>query len=79
MISSPQIWLDMPRIVIDEEKCDGVGMCASVCPKGPRIYSTAVIDGARKCVVKDPNFCLGCTTCIGRCPKGAISIDFSAP
>jgi NAD-dependent dihydropyrimidine dehydrogenase PreA subunit len=69
----------MPRIVIDQEKCDGVGTCASVCPKGQRIYGVAVINGARKCVVKDPSFCLGCTTCIGKCPKGAISIDFSAP
>lgn len=69
----------MPRVVIDQEKGDGVGTCASVCPKGQRTYRIAVIGGARKCVVKDPGFCLGCTTCIGRCPKGAISIKFSAP
>jgi ferredoxin len=69
----------MRRIVIDQEKCDDVGMCGSVCPKGPQIYGTAIIDGARKCVVKDSNFWLGCATCIGRCPRGVISIDFSAP
>jgi NAD-dependent dihydropyrimidine dehydrogenase PreA subunit len=69
----------MPHIIIDQEKCDGTGKCVRVCPKGERIYGLAVIDGKRKCVVKDSSFCLGCTTCIGSCPKGAIQIDFSAP
>lgn len=77
--NSAETVVEMPHIIIDQEKCDGVGKCAKVCPKGERIYGVAVIDGKRKCVVKDSRFCLGCTACIGSCPKGAIRIDFSAP
>ncbi|MGD0327796.1 MAG: 4Fe-4S dicluster domain-containing protein [Halobacteriota archaeon] len=69
----------MPRIFIDQEKCDGIGKCARVCPKGELIYGTAMVNGKRKCIVKDPRYCLGCTNCIGSCPKRAIRIDFSAP
>ncbi|MGZ4934178.1 MAG: 4Fe-4S binding protein [Halobacteriota archaeon] len=69
----------MPHITIDLEKCVGAGKCAKVCPKGQRIYGVAKLKGQKKCVVKDPSYCLGCTTCIGSCPTGAIKIDFSAP
>jgi NAD-dependent dihydropyrimidine dehydrogenase PreA subunit len=69
----------MPRIFIDQEKCTGTGKCVRICPKGQRVYGVKVIDGKRKCFVKDANYCLGCTTCIGSCPTGAIRIDFSVP
>ncbi len=66
----------MPKITIDQEKCNGSGKCQRICPKGPKIYGIAKINGKNKCVVKNPRFCLGCTTCIGSCPTGAIKIDF---
>jgi len=68
----------MPKITIDHEKCEGIGKCMRVCPKGQRIYGVTNVNGRKKCVVKDASFCLGCTTCLGSCPKGAIRIDFSA-
>jgi adenylylsulfate reductase subunit B len=66
----------MAKITIDQEKCNGCGKCTRICPKGPRIYGTIEVNGKREGVVKDPRFCLGCTTCIGSCPTGAIKIDF---
>ncbi len=69
----------MPRITIDQEKCVGAGKCARVCPKGHLVYGVVKVNGQKKCVVKDSRYCLGCTTCIGSCPTGAIRVDFSAP
>jgi len=69
----------MPQIFIDQEKCEGAGKCVRVCPKGQQIYGVKIVDGRKKCFVKNPSYCLGCTTCIGSCPKGAIRVDFAAP
>lgn len=54
-------------ILIDEEKCDGCGQCATACHEG----AIKVIDGKAK-IVSD-SFCDGLGDCIGECPRGAIS------
>ncbi len=56
-------------IVVDEEKCEGIGRCREVCPKGPRIW-----DIKEKCVLKDQSYCLACALCVQACPKGAIKL-----
>jgi len=55
-------------IEIDEEKCDGCGLCVPNCAEG----ALAVIDG--KLRVVDDSRCDGAGACIGHCPRGALRV-----
>ena len=55
-------------IEIDEELCDGCGLCVPSCAEG----SLEIIDGKAR-VVSD-NLCDGLGACLGECPQGALSI-----
>ncbi len=55
-------------IEIDEEKCDGCGLCVPNCAEG----ALAVIDG--KLRILDDARCDGAGACIGHCPRGALRI-----
>lgn len=56
-------------IKIDEEKCNGCGLCIPNCPEG----ALQVIDGKARLV--SDLFCDGLGACIGHCPQGAITIE----
>ena len=56
-------------IRIDEEKCDGCGLCIPSCPEG----ALQIIDGKAK-LVKE-SFCDGLGACLGDCPRGALAIE----
>ena len=56
-------------IHIDEEKCNGCGICASACHEG----AIDIIDGKAKLVRE--NFCDGFGDCLPGCPTGAISFE----
>ncbi|MBU1471527.1 MAG: 4Fe-4S binding protein, partial [candidate division Zixibacteria bacterium] len=53
---------------IDEEKCDGCGLCVPSCAEG----AIQIIDGKAK-LVKD-TYCDGLGACLGECPQDAIKI-----
>lgn len=55
-------------ISIDEELCDGCGLCISACEEG----AIKIIDGKAKLI--DEAYCDGLGACLGSCPKGAIKI-----
>jgi Pyruvate/2-oxoacid:ferredoxin oxidoreductase delta subunit len=55
-------------IRIDEEKCDGCGLCASACAEG----AIQVRDGKARLVSEI--YCDGLGACLGECPQGAITI-----
>jgi len=56
-------------IKIDEEKCNGCGLCIPNCPEG----ALQITDGKAK-LVSDV-YCDGLGACIGTCPQGAITIE----
>ncbi len=55
-------------IEIDEERCDGCGLCIIGCAEG----ALKIIDGKAK-VVAD-KFCDGLGACLGECPNDALTI-----
>ena len=56
-------------IHIDEEKCNGCGLCAKACHEG----AIDMIDGKARLVRE--NFCDGFGDCLPNCPTGAISFE----
>jgi NAD-dependent dihydropyrimidine dehydrogenase PreA subunit len=56
-------------IKIDEEKCNGCGLCIPSCPEG----ALQIIDGKARLV--SDLMCDGLGACIGECPEGAIEIE----
>ncbi len=58
------------RIVkIDEEKCDGCGICVDSCHEG----AFQIIDGKARLVSE--SYCDGLGDCLAPCPQDAISIE----
>ena len=56
-------------IRIDEEKCNGCGLCAEACHEG----AIDMVDGKAKLVRE--NFCDGFGDCLPNCPTEAISFE----
>lgn len=56
-------------VKIDEEKCDGCGLCIPNCAEG----ALQVIDGKARLI--SDLFCDGLGACLGYCPQEAITIE----
>ena len=54
-------------IQIDEEKCNGCGICVTACHEGP----IGMVDGKARLMRDD--YCDGLGDCLPNCPTGAIS------
>jgi ferredoxin len=66
-----QMTVKMVRKVvkIDEEKCNGCGLCVPFCAEGAlRI----IYDKAR---LVSEQYCDGLGACLGECPQGAITVE----
>jgi len=59
-------------VKIDEEKCDGCGLCVPACVEG----ALQVVDGKAKLISEI--YCDGLGACLGDCPRGAITIEEAA-
>lgn len=56
-------------ITIDEEKCNGCGLCAKACHEG----AIGMVQGKAKLLRED--YCDGLGDCLPACPMGAISFE----
>ncbi len=56
-------------IKIDEELCDGCGLCVPGCVEG----ALQIVDGKAKLISEI--YCDGLGACLGECPQGAITIE----
>src|SRR4030042_7125862 len=62
--------MKMRKIIkINEEECNGCGLCVPNCPEG----AIQIIDGKARLI--SDLFCDGLGACIGYCPQGAITIE----
>jgi len=52
-------------IYVDEEKCDGCGLCVEACPQDALKFVDAV-------VTVDLDLCKETGTCLNTCPRGAL-------
>lgn len=57
-------------IKIDEEKCNGCGLCISNCPEG-----ALEIRSGKACLISEI-VCDGLDACLGECPEDAISVEY---
>jgi Pyruvate/2-oxoacid:ferredoxin oxidoreductase delta subunit len=56
-------------IKIDQEKCDGCGLCVPSCAEG----AIVIVDG--KAQILADKYCDGLGACLGECPVGALIIE----
>jgi Pyruvate/2-oxoacid:ferredoxin oxidoreductase delta subunit len=56
-------------IKIDQEKCDGCGLCVPSCAEG----AIVIVDG--KAQILEDKYCDGLGACLGECPVGALTIE----
>ena len=56
-------------VKIDQEKCDGCGLCVPSCAEG----AIRMING--KAVLSADNLCDGLGACLGECPRDAITVE----
>ncbi|MFZ2087758.1 MAG: 4Fe-4S binding protein [Desulfobaccales bacterium] len=56
-------------IKIDQEKCDGCGLCVPSCAEG----AIVIVDG--KAQLLADKYCDGLGACLGECPVGALIIE----
>jgi ferredoxin len=56
-------------IRIDQDKCDGCGLCVPSCAEG----AIQIVDG--KAQLLADRFCDGLGACLGECPQGALVVE----
>jgi NAD-dependent dihydropyrimidine dehydrogenase PreA subunit len=56
-------------VTIDQNKCDGCGLCVPSCAEG----AITIVNG--KAVLAAENLCDGLGACLGECPRDAISVE----
>ena len=74
----PWLWLrqkNLPRIVIDKDRCSGCTKCAVDCPYNAiQMIPRADISTRKLIAVENPNLCVSCGVCLGSCDGLAVSL-----
>jgi len=60
---------DVVTLKLDENKCNGCGMCLEVCPH--QVFKTT----GKHAVIQDRDACMECGACAKNCPAAAIFVQ----
>jgi 2-oxoglutarate ferredoxin oxidoreductase subunit delta len=63
-------------VIIDEDRCKGCGLCASVCPQSVLELAEARFNakGYRPVEARNPEACTGCAMCAIICPDVVLTV-----
>lgn len=65
----------MAKLVINEERCKGCGLCITVCPKKILALADKINSkGVYPACIKDEEQCVGCAICARICPDVVIEV-----
>jgi 2-oxoglutarate ferredoxin oxidoreductase subunit delta len=65
----------MPKIIIDETRCKGCGLCTIACPRNLVAMSEKPNSlGYTVALFMNPDKCIGCALCAEICPDVAIAV-----
>ncbi|HHK66977.1 ferredoxin [Candidatus Acetothermia bacterium] len=63
------------RVLIDEERCKGCGLCIAACPQKVLAFSGKINRSGYNYVhMEHPEKCVGCAFCAMTCPDVAIEV-----
>jgi len=62
------------RVTIDHDRCNGCGMCASICP-GKAIYISGGPKEREAYLEEEFPQCMSCNDCAAICPRDAVTVS----
>ena len=67
----------MIKVIVNEDRCKGCGLCVRACPKELVALSRTRLNakGYYPAEITDPESCIGCASCARTCPDIAITIE----
>ena len=67
----------MAKVIFNEDRCKGCGLCVSVCPKGIVALDKDKINskGYHPAGVIEQDKCIGCASCALMCPDTVITVE----
>lgn len=67
----------MAKVTIDEKRCKGCALCASVCPKKIIALSAHRLNekGHHPAEIVNQELCIACAMCARMCPDAAIMVE----
>ena len=66
----------MAKVIFNEERCKGCGLCVLQCPKKIVKLSERInAKGYHPAECSDPAACIGCAFCARMCPDCVITVE----
>ena len=67
----------MIKVIVNEDRCKGCGLCVRACPKEIVALSRTRLNakGYYPAEITEPESCIGCASCARTCPDIAITIE----